>query len=111
MLCHRLAAIWFVFPLIIAVAAMRCKPDESGPVDYDRSLLLQNIAENLILPAYADLSVTAESLQAGTADFTGSTELSALETLQQLLQDVYVRWLRCSAFEFGPAAHHGERRA
>jgi predicted lipoprotein len=77
--------------------------DDQGPTtsSFDRSALLENWADNIIIPGYVDFSSKMATLQDATATFTtSSTDLTAIRAAWL---DAYTTWQRVSMFETGPA--------
>ena len=77
--------------------------DDQGPTPstFDRSALLENWADNIILPGYVDFAAKVATLQAETTAFT--TNSNDLTAIRAAWLDAYTTWQRVSMFENGPA--------
>lgn len=65
---------------------------------------LANIGNNIILPAYANLNVSVNSLDSAIADFNGGPTADKLSAIQNLFKKAYLNWEAVSAYDgFGPA--------
>lgn len=85
------------------LAFSSCKPDGNNKVNFDRSLMLENIGNNVIIPDYSNLAEKMSLLQQAVTDFNGAADNVKLVALQNAFHDAYLAWQKCSAFEFGPA--------
>lgn len=84
--------------------AVSCNSNGDEPVfEFDRSELLVNISENLIIPAYTNFDREVEELESLTEAFLSNKELSHLEVLQSKWVEVKQSWKLAEAFNFGPA--------
>ncbi len=80
------------------------KEDEIIPEDsFDKSGMLANIGNNIIIPAYANLKISLDSLQASSNLFIANPTLSTLTKLQTIFSQTYKNYESTAAFEFGPA--------
>ena len=106
MIIKRYSA-FLVLVVILIITTVSCKDkkeDEITPEDsYDRSGMLANIGDNIIVPSYLNLKLSVDSLQSYTAQFTSNPTLVALGNLQTQFALSYTAYQFCSAFEFGPA--------
>lgn len=81
-----------------------CGPD--SPTDnVEYSDLFENIADNMIVPRYAQFQLDLSALQAGLNAFDAS-DVQTLISLQEQFKATYLSWQSVSAFEFGPAAEY-----
>jgi uncharacterized protein len=87
-----------------------CSDDTKAEPDFDRTVLLQNMADNIITPAYADLSVKVTSLQSASTTFTQNPTLTTLTTAQHAWEETYLVWQYANAFNFGPSSEEGLRK-
>lgn len=87
--------------------------DDQGPDPipsaFDRTALLENWADNIIIPGYIDFTSKLSSLESSTILFTTQPNESNLETLRASWLDAYTTWQRVSMFETGPAETVGLR--
>lgn len=95
--------IW-VLALLVVLTTAACKERGKEPLEYDRAVLTTNLADNLIVPAYGELSAAAADLQNLQRGFRAQPSLSTLSALRLGFQNAWMRWKACSTYEFGPAA-------
>ncbi|MFC4691699.1 imelysin family protein [Dokdonia genika] len=75
--------------------------DTVTPVTFDRSAMLTNWADNIIIPGYQDFVAKVTTLEAQVASFTDTP--SDLTAVRAAWIDAYTTWQRVSMFEVGPA--------
>ena len=68
---------------------------------FDRSAMLSNWADNIIVPGYQDFVSKVTTLESETAAFT--TTANDLTAIRAAWIDAYTTWQRVSMFEVGPA--------
>ncbi len=97
----------FSFSLAILIGLQSCKKnkdEEPSPEStFDKSGMLTNIADNIIVPQYEQVKNKIDSLKISTTDFTSNPTLSNLNLLQNKFIDAYKAYQWISTFEFGPA--------
>lgn len=79
------------------------KKSEDPETDFDVSGMLINMADNIILPAYAELNTKVEALDASVTSFETDQSTSNLQAMQQAYLDVHMTWHKAAMFDFGPA--------
>ena len=80
------------------------KEEEATPeVSFDKSGMLDNIGNNLILPSYLKLKISIESMQLTADLFLTNPTVGSLSDLQTAFLQAYSDYQWCSTFEFGPA--------
>ena len=83
--------------------------DDQGPIpsSFDRTAVLENWADNIIIPGYVDFQSKVNTLEDATTAFvTNSNDLTAIRAAWL---DAYTTWQRVSMFENGPAETVGLR--
>jgi uncharacterized protein len=100
-----------ILTMVLATAWVSCCDDNnsSNPA-FDRSALLQNVADNIIIPAYADLEAEVKSLQSEATAFTQNPTLTSLAAAQLAWEKTYLSWQYANAFNFGPGGEEGLRK-
>lgn len=91
-----------------------CKKDKDKEKEenkFERSEMLKNYAENLIIPAFKDLKSGITELKAATETFTGSVNEANLKALQDKWANAYTLWQFANAYNFGPAGPKGLNRS
>lgn len=97
----------FILTLIFLFA---CEPD--GPAepkkpdvsDFDRQAMLQNWADNIIIPGLTAFSEKTLELKNAGETFSNDPTQSNLETLRTSWKEAYLLWQRVSMFDIGKAA-------
>lgn len=81
-----------------------CGEDDGNPGnDFDRTEMLQNFADNIIVPAYGDASLAATNLYAAVERFINDPTFTRFNELRGEYQSAYRTWQLVNLFEFGPA--------
>ncbi len=100
----------FIFLVFGSVLFFSCKnDDENGggndpcSNNFDQAAMFQNVADNLILPAYQDLKTKVDALEAQTQQFLTLTNENELTELRAAFQSAYLSWQTAAQYEFGPA--------
>jgi len=73
-------------------------PDSTS---FDRSAMLANWADGIIIPGYVDFNQKVEVLELATANFVSSPD--DLSEVRKAWTEAYTVWQRVSMFEIGPA--------
>lgn len=97
--------IWMISILVLAGAC-----DRQNNVDgdrFDRKALLQNFADNLILPAYLHVQTEVFALRVAVQAFEANPNETTLIALQQQWVAAYTQWQYVNAYNFGPAGEAG----
>ena len=84
---------------------MGCKPPVNNGDDFNRSTLLINWADNIIIPSYESYLSKVEGLEMRVAEFALEPSEENLDELRSSLFDAYKEWQTVQAFEFGPASN------
>ena len=96
----------FIFPCFLLLLCMGCSSDEgSDPchAGFDEKAMFENIAENIIVPAYENLDAKVADMLSKGLQFQSLRNLENLEELKASWKDAYLVWQEASQFEFGPA--------
>lgn len=78
-------------------------PDPNLVRVFDQQLFLQNTADNLIIPAYKDLSEKTIGLDSAISRFIAAPDPARLAASREALKAAWISWQYCAPFEFGPA--------
>ncbi len=101
--------ILFVTAISLCLIAASCKKkkkkeEAEDPADtFDKSGMLNNYADNVILPSYTTFSVSLDSLNNAYNTFKASNSLSDFQFLKHKFISAYFKFQACDLFEFGPA--------
>lgn len=99
-------SIFFASALVASLMFSSCEKDKDEPQpedSFDKSGMLANIADNIIMPQYQSFKIQTDSLQLLAADFTTSPNATTLSALQAKVIETYSYYQWISTFEFGPA--------
>jgi predicted lipoprotein len=96
----------------LAFNFMACDDKKDAPTgtNFDRKVMLQNYAENLIVPAFVDLQTKTNALQVAINNFTQSSDSKNLLTAQTAWETAYTNWQSANAYNFGAAGEDGIRK-
>ena len=76
---------------------------------FERSTLLVNWADNIIIPSYEAFQTSLAALETAFNDFNTTTDEANLLALREAWRNAYFVWQRVSMFEIGPAEDVGYR--
>ncbi|MES2396528.1 MAG: imelysin family protein [Bacteroidota bacterium] len=101
---------YICLPIFVAALALtftsckdKKKEDEVTPENsFDKSGMLANISDNLIIPSYEKLKISIDSMQLLTNQFVANPTAVSLIDLQTKFLQAYTNYQDCSTFEFGP---------
>lgn len=87
-----------------------CDNGENTEDNFDRTALLEHVADDIIIPQYTNLQGKVNALKSASDAFTTNTNDGNLATLQSAWLDAYKAWQYANAFNFGPAGEEGLRK-
>ena len=102
---YSMKQLFSIIAFILLVTVIGCKEDETGSTTsgFDRSLMLENLADHVIIPAYDKLNNEVIELDAAVSDFVSTPDVAHLREARDKYTTAYHTWQRASFFEFGPA--------
>jgi predicted lipoprotein len=77
--------------------------DQAGS---NRKAMLTNIADNIILPSYANFKTKLDGMLARSDAFTAKPDKTALADFRQAWVDAYTEWQKVELFDVGPAEQY-----
>ncbi|MGB3183290.1 MAG: imelysin family protein [Cyclobacteriaceae bacterium] len=82
-----------------------CSSDDGGGSvnEFDRQAMLQNIGNNMIVPAYDNLATEVGDLRSAINTFTNAPTEGNLQSARSAWEDAYTAWQYAAPFNFGPA--------
>ena len=98
---YTLIALFSIF-LIIACSGDSDEDQDSIP-EFDRSTILKNYVENIIIPRYNDFKVEIEGLKISVDDFTQTPNTNNLQILHDSWLESYKKWQHIEMFNIGKA--------
>ena len=99
--------IFFVFAFLFL--ALSCSKDEPATQDddtnqnFDRSAMLINWADGIIIPSFQNFETSVISLQDAVNAFHANQTSETLATMRQAWRNTYISFQNVSMFELGPA--------
>lgn len=108
---------WFLSLITAGLLIWSCSSDSSGEgvedddtlLTFDRGALLENWADNIILPAYESFQLQLEALSTSYAIFSADRSTTNLEAFRLAWLSTYMAWQQVSLFEIGPTETAGLR--
>jgi len=103
----NLIKIIFLYCIATLITIVSCKPGkhEAPQIgnDSDRSPMLVNIVDNIILPAYANFDLKLSDMILKSDAFRNSPSVTSLTAYRAAWADTYIEWQKVALFDFGPA--------
>jgi predicted lipoprotein len=97
----------FVSALFLITA---CNKDKNKD-EFDKAALLQNFADNIIQPRYADFKTKIDSLEILFIAFQSNPTEAKFEDVKAHWEACYLSFQRVKTFDFGPAMNSGFKGA
>ncbi len=79
------------------------QPDETGKPGIDRKALLTYLADDIIIPSYANFKVKLDALQAKSDAFTAAPTTASLIEFRTAWVNAYIEWQKVELIDVGPA--------
>lgn len=96
------------FGMLALVGISSCGEDGGATGnDFDQQPLLDNLANNLIIPAYEDFSEVSSQLVTTIDALNDDLSFENLETARTQLNATRLAWQACAFYQFGPAETNG----
>jgi len=86
-------------------ASCQSETAENDTVNFDRKAMLENWADELIMPAYQDFEFRIDTLHKSIDALAQSDSKTQLEQTQQLFEEAYLSFQYAKIYEVGPAAN------
>lgn len=104
-----LASIALVFSFLIS----SCKKDKEDENlnDFDKGAMLQNIADNIIMPSLNDFSAKINDLESSYITFQANRNALNLDDVREKWTAAYLSWQTVKIFDFGPIRDYGFKAA
>ncbi|MDG1572341.1 imelysin family protein [Robiginitalea sp. M366] len=83
--------------------------EDPNPQQFDRRPMLENWADNIIIPSYQAFLQAQATLEADFTAFAATPDVSTLQQVRQSWRQAYLSWQRVDMFEMGPAETDGLR--
>lgn len=92
--------------LLFACSSSDDSVDDNGD-GFDRTLLLTNVADNVIMPAFVDLQTELSALDVAKSNFINDRSIANLETLSNSWLEAYKVWQYVQIYNIGEADNFG----
>lgn len=109
---HMKSQHWLMSAVAFVVLAtsilVGCKKDKGedpalgDATTFDRSSLLTDVTNNVVLSGYAELATTADALHQAAATFADAPDAGGLTALRTAWNTTMDAWMACEMFRFGP---------
>lgn len=103
--CYLLFTVIILCGLSVPISCSDSGGDNTP--DFDRTGLLENMADHLIIPAYNDLNEANIQLQGAISVFINAPESGSLSDARTAWTLAYQAWQHANAYNFGPAGAEG----
>ena len=100
---------YFAPLFILLIGLSSCKKDPE--VTFDTKLMLENLADEIILPEYESMESNLTVLQAKTTAFNADVNTTTLDELKTAYLTTCKNFERVKMFNFGPAGDFGIKAA
>ena len=91
------------FLVMLSVLSLYCSGCSlDNKASFDRTLIIENAAQNLILPSYQNFSDAVMYLDNQVKVFTKKPNQANLATVQQAWQSAMLKWKAAEVYRFGP---------
>jgi len=91
--------------VLISLSIGACKKPGTDKEDYNRTPMLTNIADNLIIPNYQDLQTKLTDLSSKINTLNLNATQINLDAARVSWFDAYKQWQHCKVYEVGPHAN------
>jgi predicted lipoprotein len=88
---------------IYACSKSKGNGPDNGKPDIDRKAMLTNLADNIIIPSYANFKTKFDAMLAKTDAFTTTPTTASLTELRAAWVTAYIEWQKIELIEVGPA--------
>ncbi len=103
-LIFTITAMMAIISVGIVTGCKKENPAPDEPEDtFDRTSMLTNFADSLIIPQYTALSAELAILEVQANSFNAAPDVAELNALRAAFQQAYYAYQSVSIFEFGPA--------
>ncbi len=91
------------FFFLLVLSGCKTDPANNNGDAFDRQAMLENLANNIIVPAYEEYAIAADSLEIAFTAFESAPGPLTLPELRNKLLSAYNTWQRVAHLNFGPA--------
>lgn len=99
----KINSILFILLFTSFFVACNKSKNKTEEIDFSKASMLQNVADEIIIPNYEQLESGVLNFEQKHNDFINSPSLSTFDDLKQSWKELYLSWNAVSMFDFGPA--------
>ncbi len=102
----KIKKLFGILLFVITAALISCdeEADSTESTGFDRGILLQEMADDLIIPNLNSLQTSINNMSNASDDFVQNTSVENLELLREAWLQAVIDFQHCSAFGFGPGS-------
>lgn len=89
--------------VVLVVVCCKKKSSEEDKASFNKQTIMENVADNIILPNYNELDSKLVGFESSYAVFLADQSPANFSLLQESWKETYVQWERSLMFEVGPA--------
>ena len=97
---------FFLLPVLAICALYACTKSPAGtdnPTGFDKTAMLSNYADGLIIPRYQDMQLKMAVLQTAAEKFLAAPSTATQAELKDTYRAAHLQYEKIAAFQFGPA--------
>lgn len=91
--------------IALAFVSFNCKdtPTDTPSDTFNRKAMLENFADNIIIPSFAELQAKVNALNSAVSAFVQTPNETTLQSARAAWEEAYLSWQYANGFNFGPA--------
>ncbi len=93
----------FVMTMFLYACSSSDDGGETSGDTFDRKAMLENMADNIIIPSYQSFSTDMSALKNAATSFITTTDETNLVSLRSAWSDAYIAWQSVGMYEIGKA--------
>lgn len=101
-LAFRILLPVIALPILLTTACKEDNNDGGSAGAFDRKLLLENFADNIIIPYWGKMKTATDALSSAADALITTPNTTTLQATQTAWTNAYTSWLYCNSFNYGP---------
>lgn len=89
--------------VVLVIVCCKKKSSDEDKVEFNKQAIMENLADNIVLPGYNELDTRLSGFESSYAAFLADQSPANFTLLQDSWKETYVQWERSLMFELGPA--------
>lgn len=94
---------WTFLLTALVLITDACKKKKDEDTEFDKGPIMTNMADNYIIPGYAELKARINTLETAWNNFLGDKTQAKLDLAKQAWADANISFQHVKGFDFGPA--------